>query len=195
MIVSRQHRFVFVSAPRCGTNMMYRALIEYFGGQRRALGIGLHPSILIPSLKAEFASYLTWAIVRDPYRRMVSNWSWSRGSEIAQQFDGGKDFVGFAEWIATASEAEYAAYGRMPFENLTDRYRPMAVQRFVRMEHLQEDLARLPFWRRVPLHRLNASPPLERSWDDYITPDAARAIEHWARPDFERFGYSLWSDR
>ena len=153
MIVSRRHRFVFVSAPRCGTNTIYRALIEHFGGQRRALKIGLHPTDLVPGLRRAVAGYLVWGIVRDPYARMVSNWSWSRGSKAFFPVTDGMRFERYCEFVATAKDAEYAAVGRPRFETLTARFTPMDVQRFVRMEHLEGDLAELPFWRPVPLYR------------------------------------------
>ncbi len=65
MIISDRHRYVYIGIPRTGSKSMNHWLCEYFDGRN----CGGHHDCDVPP---EFAGYLVFTIVRNPYDRAAS---------------------------------------------------------------------------------------------------------------------------
>lgn len=186
MIILRKQRALFVSTPKCATNTIYHLLQEHFGGER------LGPHFHRRDVPAEFRDWFVFSVVRNPYSRAVSTW-WrtvmdKTAKRIFAHAPGGEDLATFVRWLATKPpEAEYRRLCYSQAEWLA----PVKPNRVLRLEHLRDELWSLPWWdvEVVKLPRRNQCHGRKRWWL-YLTEDAVRAVEDWAGPDFDTFGYS-----
>ncbi|MHC4914800.1 MAG: hypothetical protein ACYTGB_04855 [Planctomycetota bacterium] len=65
MIVSDIHRYIYIGIPRTGSKSMNHWLSEHFDGRN----LGGHHDYIVPD---EFADYLVFTVVRNPYDRRTS---------------------------------------------------------------------------------------------------------------------------
>lgn len=91
MIISHQHRFIFVAIPKTGTHSVRRALRAHLGPEdQEQVGLFVNSALPYPELaalkhghlslqqirpylgEATFESYLKFAFVRNPFDRFVS---------------------------------------------------------------------------------------------------------------------------
>lgn len=210
MIISHSHRFVFISTMKCATNSLTEALVRDFDG---VMPGDLHERRmdLVPP------GYFTFSVCRSPYTRAISLW-WSTCMRNDLDRYGFRracpdpdSLSGFMQWVASLRT--------VPHELLltqSEWHRHTRIDRFLKVEQLQSAFEALPFTPPgarlgllnatttdqqgvMDLQRLRAgegdralsSRPQRRRGPaaEYLTPEAAEAIEHWAAEDFERFGY------
>ena len=170
--------YIFVSTPKCATNTMYSVLPKHFFGKRYG---GFHCNR--PPRRATWKH--TWTIVRNPFDRAVSIW----GSTCCNpryaywRLAGGKDFGTFAAWLAKHPKMDNPVTRPMH-----DWLSGIRLDSVIHIEHLEDELKGLPFWREVPLPKLNTHPHSE--WPVYYKDAKIIAdIRTWAGKDFDMFGY------
>lgn len=136
----------------------------------------------------EIAGMFCFTLVRNPWDRAVSYYHWLK----LQDFDHSAvglaktlDFDGFLRHPQTVSSLRAWPYGRY----VTDVTGQERAQAFVRLEHLDQDLAQLAdhlgFWPEMP----HVNVATQGDWRDHY--DAALS-DHLARlcaVDIRRFGY------
>ena len=163
MIILPRHNAVFVSQSRCCTETMHEALQADYGGIR--VGDNAHDN----TVPWQFRHWYTFAIVRNPFDRVVSLWKWD---------DMGMTLPEFCRWLVNESVSPLPQAHWLAKVNLTTT---------LPFERFPECLAWLPFWRgtKVP-HRHKTE---HKPFTEYITPTIRADIVTWADCSFDKFGY------
>lgn len=141
---------------------------------------------------AEIGAMFTLTLVRNPWDRMLSYWSWLRGQGFAHPAVGlakALSFSGFLNHPQTRTSLSlwpYAAYMR-------DRTGQERATLYARIERLDDDLA--PFeahlgFRLTPLPRANESARV-RDWRPAYSDADAALVADLCAADIARFGYSF----
>ena len=177
MIICDKNRYVYIDVPKTGST----SLDEFFlrGGGRRFLpnnGNKKHCREIPPHA----ADYDIIVSVRNPYKRIVSQYffyqyinDWFKGLSF-------EDFMDrFLENLST--EEKYVLFPIWKY------IEPIGQPDYViRMEHMQEDLARLPYLKGMELAHRNKT---KGKGSIELTPERIEKINQWAGRDFELFGY------
>ena len=140
---------------------------------------------------AEIAEFFVFTLVRNPWDRIVSYYHWLR----AQSFDhpavalaGSMEFSEFLNAPHTVATLKGSPYGLY----VTDRHNAERCNAFVRLEHLETELApvadHLGFWPDMP--RVNTSERAQNHREAYSAADRALVGELCAA-DIARFGYTF----
>lgn len=213
MILSRGRRFIFVHIPKTGGTALAlslegRAMKDDIligdtpkarARSRRWRGVKAYGRLWKHSTLAdiaglasddEIAASFTFTLVRNPWDRALSYYSWLRVQGFAHPS------------VALAKTLPFDAFLRHPQIRtafrlwparayMTDRTGTERASAFVRLEHLETDLAPVEAhlgFRLAPLPRANASDrPLD--WRAAYTDDLARIVAEDCSEDIARFGY------
>jgi hypothetical protein len=144
-----------------------------------------------------FDAAFTFAFVRNPWDRVVSNYYRQREGHERHQFRGA--FPPFAEWVhrgyGDRDPPRYYGQAKMYWPQLKwlQSEEGEEVVDFVgRQERLDEDFARVAEIIGVPpeLPRLNRSSRHRPYWEEY-DPQTAEFVAERFRADIERFGYEF----
>jgi hypothetical protein len=218
MILSRGRKFIFIHIPKTGGTALTlalearakkddvligdtpkaRARKARLHGVKSAGRLWKHSTLAdIAGLAtdAEIADFFTFTLVRNPWDRIVSYYHWLRGQSFAHPAVGlakTHDFSGFLNHPQTVTSFRlwpYPAYMR-------DRFGRERASLYVRLEHLEADLA--PFeahlgFRLTPLARANES-ARPRDWRGFFTDADAALISDISAEDIARFGYRFDPD-
>ncbi|PTV96363.1 sulfotransferase family protein [Rhodobacter aestuarii] len=150
-----------------------------------AEGVGLYT-------EAQARDWFTFALVRNPWDRMVSYYHWLRAQSFAHPAVGlaqDLDFTAFVlhpEIGASIAASPYGSYLRLA--NGCE-----AATAFIRLEHFAEDVAPLEAhlgFTLAPLPRVNAS-ARAADWRGYYTDETAAAVARFAAADITRFHYAF----
>ncbi|MEY4984649.1 MAG: hypothetical protein RIR62_2915 [Pseudomonadota bacterium] len=140
----------------------------------------------------QIGAMFTLTLVRNPWDRMLSYWSWLRGQGFAHPAVGLAKALSFGDFLnhpqtrTTLALWPYAAYMR-------DRTGQERATLYARIERLDEDLA--PFeahlgFRLTPLPRANES-ARARDWRPAYSDADAALVGDLCAADIARFGYSF----
>lgn len=213
MILSHGRRFIFVHIPKTGGTALMLALEAramkddiLIGDTPKArarkarlhgvksLGrLWKHSTLAdIAGLASDddIATFFTVTLVRNPWDRAVSYYHWLRDQTFAHPAVGlakSHDFSGFLNHAQTRTALmlwPYTAY-------LRDRFGEERASLYVRLEHLEPDLA--PFeahlgFRLTPLPRANLS-DRARDWRGFYSDGDAALVAEISADDIARFGY------
>lgn len=214
MHISRGRQFIFVHIPKTGGTSMALALEDramkddiLIGDtpkaqkrKRRLEGVRSSGRLWKHSRLTdiyglmdddEIAEFFIFTLVRNPWDRMVSYYSWLR----AQRFENpavtlarDNDFSGFLNHPHTQASVKASPYARY----VTDRHGAERCDAYVRLEHLDEDLApvagHLGF--RLDLPHANRSDRSVSYQEAYSKADQALVAEICAA-DIAKFGYAF----
>ncbi len=213
MIISRKRRFIFVHIPKTGGTALTlalegraaaddiligdtpkaRARRGRLKGAKAAGRLWKHSTIAdIDGLVGpeEIATFFTLTLVRNPWDRVLSYYSWARAQSFAHPAVGlakAHDFRGFVAHPHTRASLKawpYAAY-------LRDRAGVGRGRLYARIEQ-PEDLA--PFWDhlgfRLTLPRVNES-DRPRDWRPAYDDATAALAADLCAEDIARFGYGF----
>ena len=213
MILSRGRRFIFVHIPKTGGTALALALEgramkddiligdtpKARARSRRWRGVKAYGRLWKHSTLAdiaglasddEIAASFTFTLVRNPWDRALSYYSWLRVQGFAHPS------------VALAKTLPFDAFLRHPQIRtafrlwparayMTDRTGTERASAFVRLEHLETDLAPVEAhlgFRLAPLPRANAS-DRPRDWRAAYADDLARIVAEDCAEDIARFGY------
>jgi len=213
MIISRGRRYIFVHIPKTGGTAMALAL------EQRAMAedilIGDTPKALkrrkrvralqaqgrlwkhaqladIDGLvdEADLAGMFVFTLVRNPWDRLVSYYSWLQQQRFDHPAVALAQGLGFGPFLrhahTVASLRRQGGYARY----VTSAAGVEHCAAFVRLEHLEQDLA--PVWQHLgftlAIPRANASVRRE-DYRSYYSDDLAEHVATVCAPDIARFGY------
>lgn len=213
MIISRGRRYIFVHIPKTGGTALTLALEARamkddiligdtpkararkgrLKGVKTAGRLWKHSTLSdIQGLitPQETAAFFTFALVRNPWDRAVSYYHWLRDQAFAHPAVGlakTHDFAGFLAHPQT--QTAFALWPASAY--LRDGQGQERASAFVRLEHLQTDLAPVEAhlgFRLGTVHRANVS-PREVDFRRYYTPASAELLAEVCAEDIARFGY------
>lgn len=181
--ISNKHGFVYIEIPKTASRSMLHVLTTYYAAfwvrNERIGDMGLS----------------SFAVVRDPYTRCLSLW-WSIYSTKGDRYG--------LDWIAKQGLVEFIEFfchkdsSKAHFRHASLLLRPQwqilqdhPVLRYVRFESLEEDFKALSFYTGEPeqFPVLNCKPKERGPDEEYLTPEAIKAINKWCAPEFPLLGY------
>jgi hypothetical protein len=206
MLISDSHEFIFVRVRKTASQSMWQALEPYVlprpagrwarfksraGLERdyRRFRFRAHEEIttaqrLMPADK--FERYFKFAIVRNPWRRLVSEYEFILKSPRHGRHERVKALGGFGPFI----DMQIPRRDAYQVNPLCDRDGRLLMDFVGKLENLDADWATICARIGIPhvaLPRKNVS--VKRPYTDYYTPELRdRVAEHWAR-EIELFGY------
>lgn len=209
MIISQQHRFIFVAVPKTGTHAVRRALRQHLDmSDLEQVSLFVRKRFPFPEVRdiphghisvrqirpvlgaSEFDRHFRFAFVRNPYDRFVSFCAFI--SRATGEFSTNpKAFMrhvlnskGFGEHLLLQPQHEF----------LVREDGLLGVDVLGRTENMQADYDAICARIGIPsavLERVNSS--VHRPFHDYYDVPLAQAVAQFYHRDFELFGYSLES--
>ena len=212
MIVSHEHRYVFVEVPHTGTMAISQALRDSYGGEFVLRKHATYADFLRAATPDQ-RDYFAFAGVRNPLDLAVSRYfrfknkerpimgdpAWiARHGSVAQRMD-----QRVIDWIKR-TDADFEAFllrwYRLPYDSWSslDQKRYDTVMRFESLQaDFDETLHRIGIEPVGPLPSTNVTPGRERNWLQYYTPRARKRAIWVFGPFMEQWGYSFpseWGD-
>lgn len=196
MNVSHPNNFVFWGIPHTGSELIFAAFARHYGLEGPKLDDGTRPMSYELGIPPGAQTYLTIALRRNPFSRLVSFWNEFREQKADPKVDPSwrleiqafieehpKDFAAFVRFVFEESDlTEVALPSQMSFYQ-DGRYPGY----WIRYENLDLDFGRLAF--------VNSVVKFLRSNSDYwkklYTPKLQKiVVAHWGL-DFTQLGYVM----
>ena len=214
MIISRGRRYIFVHIPKTGGTALSLALEARamkddiligdtpkararkgrLAGVRTTGRLWKHSRLAdIEGLvtEEEVSNFFIFALVRNPWDRMVSYYHWLRVQGFghpAVSLAKTHDFSAFLNHPQTQAGLTYWPYGSY----LRDRHRVDRCNQYVRLEKLEEDLAPVEAHLGFRIKPERANPSVRVSdWRGYFSDTDAALIARLCAEDIARFGYTF----
>ncbi|WP_176250474.1 sulfotransferase family 2 domain-containing protein [Sulfitobacter sp. HGT1] len=214
MIISRGRNYIFVHIPKTGGTSMALALEAR--AMKDDIMLGDTPKAVkrrkrmknVPAAgrlwkhstladiegvvtRDEIAQMFCFALVRNPWDRVVSYYHWLRDQSFDHPMVRLAQQTGFADFLVTPAlqdsltNAPYGSY-------LQDGARVDRANLFIRLEHFAQDAEPLfdHLGFRVELPVENAS-DRAASYEEYYTDDLAQIVARICSDDISRFGYGF----
>jgi len=197
MVISEALGYAFISTRKAGTCTLYATLQEHYSGEREG---EFHAT---QSLRIQ-PDWLVFTTCRNPLPWFVSIWWYlcHRGERGGSPYSG----ASLADLLGLARKSTAPVW----LESQSARHRRFAPQRVLRVEHLGDDFAELPFVAKpLELVRRNTAEsgcwwdggawsderlaPIERRpklWHEYLTLRDETGIREVYAEDFERLDYA-----
>jgi len=145
----------------------------------------------------KFNTYLKFAVVRNPWDRVVSNYEyWTRTNKLGITDDG----ISFRDWVIRTFETRESQYAfelkrwiRPCASWITKNDGTLVVDEILRFESLEQDFHRLcerAGWNFQELRHLNRS-PARKHYHEYYDDDTRDAIAHYYVADVAMFDYKF----
>ncbi len=162
MVISHEHKFVYLAPEKTGSTSIALLLEDQFGGE--VMGYSAYPrhDCFVPE---EFSNYFTFISVRNPYDRFFSSVAFWRPED---PFD-------VSNWCFLP-----------PITDLISVKNVIRLDAIVRLENVQVDMNRLPFVEKeLKVNWFNKSNYKKFT----ITEEAVRKVRDRYLSDFLFFGY------
>ena len=202
MMILPNAEAVYISHQRCGTHTMFEVLREHYCGWHYK-GDGYHGR-RVPD---KYADWFHFSTCRNPYSLAVSIY---RITMLHADYSvrwhvpeivGATGWLNFARWLGEDRHWDWAIGPSILLPQYV-WFETLKLSAILRLEHLEEEANRLPFWH-GPAH---IDPAANRTcfgscddgapWQSFYADDrVVRAIQAWAKTDFEDLGYDRESYR
>ena len=168
--------FVFVAVPRTASVLMAERFLPQFAGRE----FGRHHEVVIP---AKDRKKFTFAVVRNPYDRMLSKYHFHRQKPGASHHDRANESTA-AEMVDLFAGLDYR------HRSMTEFLEGVNCNMILRWENLAEEIHGLPFVGRAQLPSKRINTVRRPHWTEEATPEFIAAVNQHSAPDFERYGYT-----
>jgi len=190
MIISSNHKYVYISTPKAGTHSLYDLLVKHFDGKKID---GPYHNREIPSYCLD-SNYKIFTTVRNPLSRTLSIWNSLTQREnykyIYLKLIGSDKFLDFVKWITTVEPSKInTGKGRILLHRQSVYLRNLPIDYFIKIEHLNIDFPRLGIGQLDSYpHMLSRS---YTSWDMLKCETSSRILREWLLPDYDFLGYDI----
>jgi Sulfotransferase family len=206
-MISDERRCIFVHIPRCaGTSIenvvwpgrrseedLWMGFVDTYRNKYQTGGLQhLHALQIRQEVGGDrFTSYFKFAVVRNPFDRTVSQFSYMRRRPDLRAFIGMREDASFGEYVGLIRRRQHVQW-EPQCSFLYDVDGTLLVDHLARFESLKLDVA--PVFERlgmssVELPHDNASD--RTAYRDYYTPDLRSQVEDIYSEDLERLGYKF----
>jgi len=206
MIISDQHRFVFVEVPHTGSHSISEQLVAHYGG-RPILRKHANVTQFLGQATRDQKSYFKFATVRNPldaaatdYAKLKNNHKGQFTNPAMLMENGGhvtKDHLREYNFIEE-NNADFSAFFRKFRAKLYNNWFLIGDQHFdyvLRLEALNEGfsevLQRLDISQVEPIPHVNKTKGKDKSYDDYFTPDIYQLASACYGPFMQKWGYEF----
>ncbi len=210
MIVSREHRFIFVHIFRTAGRSFTKALKQF--GQEEIPGQTHrhHTALEIRDLVGReiWEESLSFAVIRDPWERLLSQYLYHRQTvrefrarhgqkptKVARRTQRRmrrfRDFDAFIKWCAIREAVdEWTRHKLTQSDFLFDESGTLLVDHILRFETLNEDMRSLErkLGLEIDLPHINYQP--HRHYSEYYTDETREMVADICRHEIEEFGYT-----
>ena len=214
MIVSREHRFIFVhifrTAGRSFTKAMKQFGEEEIPGQTHRHHTALEIRDLVGSEFWEESH--SFAVIRDPWERLLSQYLYhcqtirefrarhgQKPTKVARRTQRRmrrfRDFDAFIRWCAIREEVdEWTRHKLTQSDFLFDGSGTLLVDQILRFETLNDDMRTLEgkLGLEIDLPHINYQP--HRHYSEYYSDESRELVAEICRHEIEAFGYT-WQTR
>ena len=209
MIISDQHRFVFVEIPHTGSHSISEQLIRHYGGRpilRKHANVTQFLGAATPAQK----KYFKFATVRNPLDASATDYAKLKNDHKGQFTDPSKRIENGGHVTADHlrefnfirdNDASFAAFFRKFRGKLYNNWFLVGDAHFdyvIRFEDLQtgfsEVLDRLDIVQQEPIPHVNRTKGKDKTWDEYFTPDIYALAAACYGPFMRKWGYPFPSD-
>ncbi|MFC1529827.1 sulfotransferase family 2 domain-containing protein [Gemmatimonadota bacterium] len=214
MIVSREHRFIFVHIFRTAGRSFTKALKQF--GQEEIPGQTHrhHTALEIRDLVGRefWDESFSFAVIRDPWERLLSQYLYHRQTvrefaarhgqkptKVARRTQRRmrrfRDFDAFIKWCSIREEVdEWTRHKLTQSDFLFDESGTLLVDYILRFETLNEDMRILEgkLGLEIDLPHINYQP--HRHYSEYYTDETREMVAGICRHEIEAFGYT-WQAR
>jgi len=199
-MISHKHKFIFIHVPKAGGTSIMRALRQYdlLGEGHYTLG----EIILNNNLsRSHVKDYFKFAVIRNPWDIVVSNYHYSRMKKSFWHSDDGSTRYSVHPDYDAVSKIEFDQYVRLVTERKLNHRFAMTPQSYwiddhvdylIRFEDLDAGFANACQQiglGSVSLEKVNASK--HDHYSVYYDAVSVKLIEDYFRQDVERFNYSF----
>jgi hypothetical protein len=206
MIISHEHRYVYVEVPRTGSSAVRRELEEMYGGRMILRKHATYRDFLRQATDDE-KTYFAFSGIRNPldvavtrYVHLKDNvkehftdaWSVKVRNSMAGRLE--RRIYDWVQRTDASFEAFLSRWYLLPYDTWTSLDHEK-IDMVLRFEHLPDDFAEA--LRRIglepvrPLPVVNETPGRERDFAGYYTPAAIRRAAWVFGPYMEQWGYEF----
>jgi len=167
-----------MDVTKTGSRTLYQVLQQHYEGQQ------------IGKVRARIPGYFHFTVVRNPYDRCVSLW-WSTCMRSGDRYGykvHGETVADLINWLIGGGTGNPVAKRLCVPQPKQITVLPDWV---IKYENLERGFQKLPFYTGEPKEfpRLNQTITERKPWQEYMTPEAIRAINRWCASEFDLFNY------
>ncbi|MFC2023138.1 sulfotransferase family 2 domain-containing protein [Chloroflexota bacterium] len=211
MIISHQHRYLFVELPHTASTAIRRELLANYDGSpimhKHATYIDFERTV-----DAGARSYFVFSCIRNPLDVAVTLYHRCRRTDLrsVENWKGGHDFLrrwlieGRRHALVKSARSDFASHFRRSYRFPHSDWSSLSHRDFdfvIRYENLQEDFGRaielLGMEIKRPLPRENRTPGKAREFSSYYTPEIIARARWVFGPYMQVWGYDFpveWGD-
>lgn len=190
MVISRKHKFVFISTPKTGTHSLYHTLQEHFECER--YGEDYHEN----TIPLGCGDYFKFTTIRNPYDRLVSAWnSLLFTDEYRDEYIsliGNDTFEALVKWAwSNKRNLPYMGVrGLMTVVPQSTYLRGMKIDKYLKIENIDEELSNLHFVdSKIKVHKLLHRK--HKQWSELKNKTILKFANDFLKEDFEMFDYQM----
>ncbi len=205
MIISHIHRYLFIEIPLTGSWAIHRELCDHYGGEPILHKHASYPEFHRSPHAAGARDYFTFATVRHPLDKAVSQYcklrddhkqAFSRPDAIETHKADYTDLhlYKFIQETDASFAAYFRRYYRLPFSDMIDLSAPH-LDYVIRFENLQDGfsqvLKQLNIKQVRPVPVRNKTKSKRRAWQEYYTPETISQARRVFGPLMQTWGYNV----
>jgi hypothetical protein len=212
MIISKKYKFVYLPPMKTGSSSLHLLLSRKYAAnwiwchkglrfkklrkisnkdtsniKKRKNGLGLIRGKHIIHMPKFLDGYFVFATIRNPYTRMVSRYCHDKRSKLPFT----NNFKSYLQHYLPKKHRNCLYYELRRNKDYIPPLGciPFKINAYVRLEHLEEDFAKLPFIKTK--HKFPIINTKQNKCSPKYTNKTASMVRKWLAKDFDYFGYNV----